>query len=333
MSGGKPTLGGLTRLAQGANAEPVGEPRQRASAMTAAVVKVRKLTATAYARRGADPEEHDIERAWDMIEAAPHEIEADRLRSRAFVKDNGLDEDDPNALVVVEATHDLARDLRTVLIELRETFPKPDPLEELRRRARPVDNLDDAMRLAPKDTTDHLARIEEAEKRAVAIAAAAVRARKLIEAAQEKDAPGFAYDVQDLAWTLIEKTPEEIDDAEEEARAELEDPDDEDALAAVHATFNLGRGLRTLVIELRDSFPEPDPLEALTERLDEAETVTDAEERAKRIASRFETARTLRALLGTYGRKVVEHLAAWPEGERDEEEEALRSVVFGEDSW
>jgi hypothetical protein len=324
-------LSGLERLGQSANAEPVGEPRKRASAMTAAVMKVRRLTATAYARRGADPEEHDIERAWDMIEAAPHEIEANRLSSRAFVKDNGPDEDDPNALAVVEATHDLARELRTVLVELRETFPKPDPLEELRRRARPVDNLDDTMRLAPEDTTDHLARIEEAERRAVAITAATVQARKLIEAAQKNDAPGFAYDVQDLAWSLVEKTPQEIDAAEEEARDELDDPDDEDALAAVHATFELGRGLRTLVIELRDSFPEPDPLDDLTDRLNEAETVADAEERAKRVASRFETARALRALLGTYGRKVVEHLAAWPQDERDEEEEALRSVVLGED--
>ncbi len=325
-------LSGLERLAQSANAEAVGEPRKRASAMTAAVMKVRELTAAAYARRGADPEEHDIERAWEMIEAAPHLIEADRRSSRAFVKDNGPDEDDPNALALVEATHDLARELRTVLIELRKTFPTPDPLEELRRRARPVDNVDDTMRLAPKDTTDHLARIEEAEKRAVAITTAAVQARKLIEAAQEKDAPGFAYDVQDLAWTLVEKTPQEIDAAEAEARDELEDPDDEDAVAAFRATFDLGRGLRTLVIELRDSFPEPDPLEELTERLDEAETVADAEEPAKRVASRFETARALRVLLGTYGRKVVEHLAALPHDERDEEEEALRSVVFGEDA-
>jgi hypothetical protein len=195
-----------------------------------------------------------------------------------------------------------------------------------------VANLDDTLHLAPQDTTDHLTRIEGAEKRAVAITAAAVQARKLIEAAQEKDAPGFAYDVQDLAWTLVEKTPQEIDAAEEEARDELEDPEDEDALGAVQATFELGRGLRTLVIELRDSFPEPDPLEELTDRLNEAETVAEAEERAKRIASRFETARALRALLGTYGRKVVEHLAAWPQDERDEEEEALRSVVFGEDA-
>ncbi len=300
--------------------------------MTAAVMTVRELTAAAYARRGADPEEHDIERAWEMIEAAPHLIEADRRSSRAFVKDNGPDEDDPNALAVVEATHDLARELRTVLIELRKTFPTPDPLEELRRRARPVDNLDDTMRLAPKDTTDHLARIEEAETRAVAITAAAVQARKLIEAAQAKDAPGFAYDVQDLAWTLVEKTPQEIDVAEVEARDELEDPDDEDALEAVRATFELGRGLRTLVIELRDRFPEPEPVEELTDRLSEAETVAAAEQQAKRVTSRFETAMALRNLLGAYGRKVVEHLSAWPQDERDEEEEALRSVVFGEDA-
>ena len=117
-------LSGLERLAQSANAEPVGEPRKRASAMAAAVMKVRKLTDAAYERLGADPEEHDIERAWDMIEAAPHEIEADRLSSRTFVTDNGLEEDDPNALVAVEATHDLARELRTVLHRAPEGLPE-----------------------------------------------------------------------------------------------------------------------------------------------------------------------------------------------------------------
>ena len=56
------------------------------------------------------------------------------------------------------------------------------------------------MRLAPSDRSDHLARIEEAGVRAVAIAAAAVQARKLIVAALEKDDAGFAYDIHDMAW-------------------------------------------------------------------------------------------------------------------------------------
>jgi hypothetical protein len=332
MSGSKPTLGGLTRLAQSAKGEPVGEPRKRASAVAAAVMKVRKLTDAAYGRLGADPEEHDIERAWDMIEAAPHEIEADRLRSRAFVKDNGLDEDDPNALVAVEATYDLARELRTVLIELRKAFPKPDPLEELRRRARPVDNLDGTMRLAPSDTSDHLARIEEARVRAVAIAAAAVQARKLIVAALEKDDAGFAYDIHDMAWSYAEETPERIDEAEKEARDQLDDPEDEGALGAVKACFDLARALRSMLLALRETLPDPDPLGDLTDRVGEAETVAEAETQEKRTLARFETATALRSLLGTYGRTVVEHLAAWPKNERDDEEEALRSVVFGEDA-
>ena len=330
MSGSKPALGGLTRLAQSATAEPVGEPRKRAAAMTAAVMKVQELTDAAYGRLRAEPEEHDIERAWAMIEAAPHEIEADRLSSRAFVKDNGLDEDDPNALVVVEATHNLARDLRAVLIELRKAFPKPDPLEELRRRARPIVNLDDTMRLAPSDTSDHLARIEEARVRAVAIAAAVVQARKLIVAALEKDDAGFPYIMDDTAWTYAEETPQRIDEAEKDARDI--DPEDEGALGAVKACFDLARALRSVLLALRETLPDPDPLKDLTDRLGEAETVAEAETQEKRTLVRFETAKALRSLLGTYGRTVGAHLAAWPKDERDDEEEALRSIVFGEDA-
>ena len=48
--------------------------------------------------------------------------------------------------------------------------------------------------------------------------------------------------------------------------------------------------------------------------------------------SRFETARALRALRGMYGRNVLEHLATWPEDERDEERDALRRIVLGEDA-
>jgi len=326
-------LSGLERLAQSANAEPVGEPRNRASAMAAAVVNVRALTVAADARLGLDPGEHDVEEgAWALIEADPVDIEADRLRSRAFVSDNGLAEDDPNALVAVEAIHDLARDLQGVLAGLRTAFPKPDPLGELQRKARAAVNLDDTMRLAPSDKSDHLARIEEARVRAVANAAAAVQARKLIVAALEKDDAGFPYDIHDMAWSYAEETPERIDEAEKEARGEVDDPEDEGALGAVKACFDLARALRSMLLALRETLPYPDPLGELTDRLGEAETVVEAETQEKRTLARFETAKALRSLLGTYGRTVVEHLAAWPKDERDDEEEALRSVVFGEDA-
>lgn len=325
-------LSGLERLAQSASGEPIGEPRKRAAAMAAAVVNVRALTETAVARLGPDPGEHDIEEgAWALIEAAPADLEADRLRARAFVSDNALDEDDPNALVAVEATHDLARDLQNVLAGLRMAFPKPDPLRELQWRARAF-NLDGTMRLAPSDKSDHVARIEEARVRAVAIAAAAVQARKLIVAALEKDDPGFVYVMAGTAWDYAEETPERIDDAEKEARGELDDPEDEAAQGAVQACFDLARALRSMLLELRETLPDPDPLEELTDRLGEAETVAEAETQEKRTLARFQTAKILRSLLDTYAATVVEYLAAWPKEARDDEEEALRSVVFGEDA-
>ena len=101
------------------------------------------------------------------------------------------------------------------------------------------------MRFALDDPTDHPGRIVAARALAAASAAAVVRARRAIEAADAKLGEGVEpgwYSIEDDAWALVDEPPDEIEAhrKKELAEAEEADPDDEDPRAriAVDATHD-----------------------------------------------------------------------------------------------
>ena len=192
--------------------------------------------------------------------------------------------------------------------------------------------VDETLRLAPADTTDHLARINQARNYEASLWAAVVKARDLTEKAYARlgDADPALYDIEGNAWMQAQEgTPDTIEADRLEGRQFMKDNDGDEAdLVALEATSDLARELLPLLAELRTLGPEaPSDFD---ERLAETETLADAEAKRKRVLDRHVAAEVLRGLLATYGRTVVQHLASWPEDERDTEEEALRDLVLGE---
>jgi len=208
-------------------------------------------------------------------------------------------------------------------------------------------NVTSSMQLDVRDRVDHLARIEEERGAAVARAEAVLAARRFINAAYAKLGSDLRfYDIEDGAWDIA------VEDRDAEALAaqrrvaldELREDEDEDdeveragdapGVIAVHARYDLASHLGEVLRELQKT--EQGDLDEIVSDLrdrlsNDGETIQDAKRDLARTINRYRIATAVRMAVEAYGRLVKKHVSAWPPGERDTEEEAVRAIVFGEE--
>jgi len=209
-------------------------------------------------------------------------------------------------------------------------------------------NVTSSMELDLRDRADHLARIEEEQRVAVARAKAVVAARQLVDAAYAKvgsDQYLGCYDIEDAAWEIAQEDPH-VDALAAQRQAALnelreDEVDDDDAegaggdpdVTAVHARYDLAGQLVEVLRELQktDRGDLDMIVSDLKDRLlQDGETLDGAERDLARTVTRYRVASALRVTVEAYGRLVKKHVSAWPSSARDAEEQGLRAIVFGE---
>jgi hypothetical protein len=210
------------------------------------------------------------------------------------------------------------------------TAPGPATSETTRRRKRaaPPVNVDREMKLAPDDRTDHLARIEKARAVAALRWTKAEKAAELTRAAYARlgNVSREELSIEADAWELVEAdgaTAEAIEAHRKEALEDLGAEGNEEDLdvVTVQATHDLARDLLELV---DDDAYEVKTLLGLN--------LGESEESPGQARARFAMAAKLRALVNAYAAELAAYLATYPADERDQAEEALRDLVFGEES-
>ena len=112
----------------------IADARVLAAAKAAAVVSAHRAIDVAISGfgEGVDPGAYGVDdEAWSLVDEGPAEIEIHRREALAEAADEDPDNEDPDALVAIEASHDLAMELRSLLAALQEVDPNLESYELL----------------------------------------------------------------------------------------------------------------------------------------------------------------------------------------------------------
>ena len=110
----------------------IADARVLAAAKAAAVVSAHRAIDVAISGfgEGVDPGAYGVDDgAWNIVDEGPAEIEIHRQEALAEAAEEEPDNDDPDAPVAIEATHDLALELRSLLAAVQEVDPNLESYE------------------------------------------------------------------------------------------------------------------------------------------------------------------------------------------------------------